>query len=330
MRLVKYFLSLRGLVMGALVAAACWCSSRYSAHHSGDTVFTTLYMHLVPSVLVAPEEHAGGHADAETPAHDQGRALLELPLPAALAAFDYRGDRSASPPRTVLYNLQIFQVLAVLLILVAFAGVPRYLRTGKGDPVTRLFAGFAEWIRNEMVYPTMGKELGRKFLPYFLIVFFFVLFMNLVGLVPYSATPTASIFVTAALALTTFLAMLVCGMAAQGPIAYWKHLVPHVPLLLWPLMFVVELIGLCVKPVALTIRLFANMSGGHMVVLSFMGLIFFMGELWGPAGAWGASPLGLGFAVFIMIMESFVALVQAYIFTQLSILFVNASVHPGH
>jgi len=148
--------------------------------------------------------------------------------------------------------------------------------------------------------------------------------------VPFSATATASIFVTGALALTTFTAMIVCGMVVQGPLAFWKNLVPHVPLALWPLMFVVELIGLIVKPVALTIRLFANMSGGHMVVLSFMGLIFYMGELWGAAGAWGASPLGLAFACFIMIIESFVAMVQAFIFTQLSILFVNASMHPEH
>lgn len=326
MRLVAYFVSLRGLVMAALVVVACWASNRFSAHHTGDTVFTSLYMHLVPSVLVRPEPHDGETAHGTHAA----QALLEVPLPAAFALLDYRGESASGAPRTALFNLQIFQVLAVVLMLVAFAGVPRYLRTGKGDPLTRLFAGFADWIRNEMVYPTMGKELGRKFLPYFLIVFFFVLFMNLVGLVPYSATATASIFVTGALALTTFLAMILCGMAAQGPLNYWKHLVPHVPLALWPLMFLVELIGLLVKPVALTIRLFANMSGGHMVVLSFMGLIFFMGELWGPAGAWGTSPLGLGFAVFIMIIESFVAMVQAYIFTQLSILFVTASVHPEH
>jgi len=337
---LSYVASLRGLLMLALVLTACWASNRYSAHHEGDNVFTTLYMHLVPSVLVEHEEHeataehapAGEHAPAaEHPASAHAaKALLEVRLPRALAMFDYRRETSSDEPKTALFNLQIFQVLAVLLTLVAFAGVPRYLRTGKGDPLTRLFAGFAQWIRDEMVYPTMGKELGAKFLPYFLSVFFFVVFMNLVGLMPYAATPTASIFVTAALALTTFAVMILGGMVVQGPLAFWKNLVPHVPLALWPLMFVVELIGLIVKPVALTIRLFANMSGGHMVVLSFMGLIFFMGQLWGAAGAWGASPIGLGFAVFIMIIESFVALVQAYIFTQLSILFINASLHPEH
>jgi F-type H+-transporting ATPase subunit a len=335
-RLVTYVLSLRGLLMVAVVAAACWASSTYSAHHSGNNVFTTLYMHLVPSVLVHPEEHAEAtHEPAPAEGHTGGahaaKPLLEIPLPMWLAKLDYRGPgEHQAEPRTALFNLQIFQVAAFVLTLIAFLGVPRYLRTGRGDPLTRLFAGFADWIRNEMVFPTMGRELGTKFLPYFLTVFFFVLFMNLMGLVPYSATATASIFVTAGLAVTTFLAMILCGMAAQGPIAYWKHLVPHVPLALWPLMFVVELIGLIVKPVALTIRLFANMSGGHMVVLSFMGLIFFMGQKWGPAGGWGASPLALGFAVFIMIIESFVAMVQAYIFTQLSILFINASVHPEH
>jgi F-type H+-transporting ATPase subunit a len=120
-------------------------------------------------------------------------------------------------------------------------------------------------------------------------------------------------------------------MAAQGPIAFWKNLVPHVPLALWPLMFLVEVVGLLVKPFALMIRLFANMTGGHMIVLSFMGLIMFFGQ--GGAKAmvgYGSAPLAVGFAVFIMIIESFVALLQAYVFTMLSILFVNASVHPEH
>jgi F-type H+-transporting ATPase subunit a len=317
-RFLGYLLSPTGLVGVVIIAVACALSTRFSQHHEGEDVFTSLYMHLVPAPLVAdPHAH-------------EAHALFEVPLPAALAAFDYRHESGSTEPKTALFNLQLFQVAAVLLILVCFARVPGYLRTGKGDPLTKVFAGFAQWIREEMVFKTMGRELGTRFLPYFLAVFFFILFMNLMGLVPFAATATASIFVTAALALTTFTAMIVCGMVVQGPFAFWKNLVPHVPFALWPLMFVVELIGLIVKPVALTIRLFANMSGGHMVVLSFMGLIFFMGGLWGPAGAWGTAPLGLAFACFIMIIESFVALVQAYIFTQLSILFVNASMHPEH
>ncbi len=322
-KVLEFLLSLRGLAALAIVVAAVAVGVRYSEHHQGDNVFTTLYMHIIPAALV------------DDPHAEHPRPLLEVPLPPGFGWMDYRGHARAEAEhgngaKTVLYNLQVFQVAAVLLCLVCFLGVPRYLRTGRGDALTRLFAGFAGWIRDEMVEPVMGRELGRRFLPYFLTVFFLILFMNLMGLVPFGSTATASVFVTAALALTTFVAMVVCGMVAQGPIAFWKNLVPHVPLPLWPLMFVVEVVGLLVKPFALMIRLFANMSGGHMVVLSFVGLIFFLGSAWGAVGGWGASPIGVGFAAFIMIIESFVALLQAFIFTQLSIMFVNASVHPEH
>jgi len=320
--LSTYLLSLRGLLILAIVGGACFVSYRYAAHHTADDVFTKLYMHLMPSALVE-DNHA---------AHGEEVALVEIPLPGFLHVFDYRGEHAEGPPKTTIFNLQIFQVASVLLCLVCFAGVPRYIKTGKGDPLARMFAGFAMWIRDEMVYPEMGKDVGRRFLPYFLTVFFFILFMNLMGLAPYSATPTACIFVTGALAVTTLLLMLFGGMIAQGPLAFWKNLVPHVPLLLWPLMFLVEVIGLLVKPFALMVRLFANMTGGHMVVLSFMGLLFFLGspDMWGAAGGWGSTPLSIGFAVFIMIIESFVAMLQAFIFTQLSIIFVNASIHPEH
>ena len=319
-RFLSYLLSVRGILCAALIGLACFASNQFSIHHTGGSPFETLYMHLIPSPLVENNHPHEGEAF---------HPLLEVPLPGFLAAFDWNHD-PADGASTVFFNLQLFQIAAALLVLIGFLGVPKYLRTGKGDPLSRLAAGFAMWVRDDIVYPDMGKEMGRKFLPYFLSVFFFVLFMNLMGLVPYSATATASIFVTAALAVTTFLAMLLCGMAVQGPGKFWLNLVPHVPLPLWPLMFVVELIGLLVKPFALMIRLFANMSGGHMVVLSFMGLIFFMAQLWGTGGGWGTAPLGVGFAVFIMIIEVFVAMVQAFIFTKLSVIFVNASVHPEH
>ncbi len=320
-RLLSYLFAPRGLAVLAIVVGSCFLSFKYSAHHEADGVFQELYMHLVPSPLVIDN-----HAE-----HDALEPLVEVPVFVGL--FDWRGEHGEGhTPTTVLFNLQIFQVAAILMLFVCFGGVARYLRTGKGDPISKLFAGFAMWLRDDVVYPTFGKANGRKFLPFFLCIFFFILFMNLMGLAPYSATATASIFVTGALASITFGAMLICGMVVQGPLAYWKNLVPHVPLPLWPLMFVCELIGLVVKPFALMIRLFANMSGGHMVVLSFMGLIFFLGSpsMWGSAGGWGASPVGVGFAVFIMIIEGFVALLQAFVFTQLSVIFVNAAVHPEH
>lgn len=307
-----------------VIAAACFANLKFSPHHTGNSVFETLYMHLMPAPLVT-DNHAP---------HDEQELLLAVPLPGFLSFMDiggHEGDHGAEAhPQTALFNLQIFQVAAVLLVLVCFSGVPRYLRTGKGDQLTRLFAGFCMWVRDEMVYPVMGAKDGTRFLPFFLSMFFFILFMNLMGLVPGSATPTASIFVTLALAAVTLFSMVAGGMISQGPIKFWLNLVPHVPLPLWPLLFVVEVLGLFVKPFALTIRLFANMSGGHMVVLSFMGLIFFFPTLWGTAGGWAASPLGAGFATFIMIIEVFVAMVQAFIFTQLSVIFIHQSIHPEH
>jgi F-type H+-transporting ATPase subunit a len=306
---------LRAILVGLVIFGAIGLSSHYTAQHEGR-IFQTLYGHLMPQHLV---EAAGEHGPA--------RPLLALELPRSLGFFDM--DRGTAGNQLVLTNLQLFQVAAVLLIFVCFLGVPRYLRTGRGDVAARLFAGFAGWIRDEMVVPVMGKELGNRLLPLFLSLFFFILFMNLMGLIPGGATATASIFVTGGLAVITFATMIIGGMVAQGPIAFWKNLVPHVPAALWPLMFTVELVGLLVKPIALMIRLFANMTGGHLAVLTLMGLIFLFGAM-SPTVGWLTSPLAVGLAVFIMIIESFVALLQAYIFTTLSIIFIHASVHPEH
>ena len=322
-----------------VLALPIWASAKFVPHHGGDNPFITLYMHLIPAKLASGEhaapvagEHAHGAPAGEGAAHEAAsdhapeEYLCAFTVPAP-AVFDM--DPARPGTQLVLTNLQLFQIAAVLLIFICFAGVPSYLRTGRGDYISRVFAGFASWVRDEMVVPVMGRELGLKFTPYFLCLFFFIVFMNVMGLAPGAATATASIFVTGAMASVTLLSMLGGGMFAQGPIAFWKNLVPHVPLALWPLMFVVELIGLMVKPFALTIRLFANMTGGHMVVLSFMGLIFFFAKM-SPAVGYAASPIAVGFAVFIMIIEAFVALLQAYIFTMLSIIFVSAAIHPEH
>ncbi len=311
--MTRYLLSPRGLVMLLVIVAACTVATLFAEHHHDDNVFQQLFAHLKPAALIDGEHHALG---------------LHAPWLPALFTSDTAGHDTDT---LVFTNLQVFQIAAVLFVLIGFAGVPGYLRTGKGDAVTRMFAGWVLFIRDEMVFAVMGKHHGAQFLPYFLCVFFFVMFQNVFGLLPHSATATASIAVTGALAAMTLAAMIGGGMAVQGPLAFWKHLVPHVPLPLWPLMFVIEVIGLLVKPFALTIRLFANMTAGHLIVLSSMGLIMFFADKGANLVAgYGSAPLAVGFAVFIMIIETFVALLQAYIFTMLSIIFVGASVHPEH
>ncbi len=303
---------MRIFVLIALVVATVWAGMNVEHHHADDP-FLTLFLHLKPAqVLVGGEP-------------------LQFPVPAFLGFFTM--DEAGHPTGMLsVTNYQIYQLAAVLLIFVCLGGVAAHVRNGGGDRVTKLFSGWALWIRDEMVYPVMGRERGKAFLPLFLAIFFFILFQNFFGLLPGGGTATSSIFVTGAMAAITLAAMLICGMVAQGPLAFWINLVPHgLPILLWPLMFVVELIGLMVKPFALMIRLFANMTGGHLIVLSCMGLIMFFGDQGAKAAVgYSSAPLAVGFAVFIMLIETFVAMLQAFIFTQLSIIFVNTSVHPEH
>ncbi|MDP6739356.1 MAG: F0F1 ATP synthase subunit A [Planctomycetota bacterium] len=319
---------LRPIIMLAVVVCACVATTRFTPHHSAENsgAFNALYMHLMPAALEAPHHEEAGH---EADDHAHGEPLFTLSLPASLAVFDYNQDPSDGV-HLVAFNLQIFQLAAVLLILIGFAGVPRHMKDGKGDAVTRFLAGACMYVRDEIVRPNMQRAHAEKLMPLFLCLFFFILFMNLMGLVPGSVTPTACIWVTAALALIVLVMMIIGGMVVQGPVAYWKNLVPHVPLALWPLLFVVEVVGVLVKPFALTIRLFANMTGGHMVVLSFMGLIFyFAGNSFSSMGYATALP-AVAFGVFIMIIEAFVAFMQAYVFTILSAIFVGSSLHPEH
>jgi ATP synthase subunit 6 len=339
---VREFFHWRVLAILAIVGAALFANTKLIAHHTAPNAFIQLFSHLMPEPLIQPaaahghgaEEHATDDHGEQAAAAHTSHNLLEVPLPGFLGFFDMTGVKDASGhvahPKLVLTNLQIFQISAILLIFVCFSGVARYLRSGRGDIVSRYFAGWAHWLRDEVVYPVMGAELGSKWLPFFLTIFFFVLFMNVQGMLPHGATATASIFVTGGLAMITFTCMMVFGMKEQGVVGYWKNLVPHVPGWLWPVMFVVELMGVIVKPVALTLRLFATMMGGHMIVLTFMGLLFFLAENMGATVAYAVSPASVGFAVFIMIIESFVVLLQAFIFTQLSVIFINAAVHPEH
>lgn len=352
---MREFFHWRVLAILALVGAALFANTKLIGHHTAPNAFIQLFAHLMPEPLLQPglahsadshtaeshgaDSHAGAAGDAHADDSHSAAAhtshnLLEVPLPGFLGFFDMTGVKDASGhvahPKLVLTNLQIFQVSAVLLIFLCFSGVASYLRTGRGDIISRFFAGWAHWLRDEVVYPVMGPELGSKWLPFFLTIFFFVLFMNVQGLLPHGGTATASIFVTGGLAAITFTCMLFFGMKEQGVIGYWKNLVPHVPGWMWPLMFLVELMGVIVKPVALMLRLFATMMGGHMVVLTFMALLFFLAEKMGATTAYAVSPASVGFAVFIMIIESFVVLLQAFIFTQLSVIFINAAVHPEH
>jgi F-type H+-transporting ATPase subunit a len=158
-----------------------------------------------------------------------------------------------------------------------------------------------------------------------LTLFFFILTCNLMGLIPGTYTATGNINVTAALAMMTLVMMIVAGMIVQGPIGYFKHMVPAgTPMVLAPLLIVIEVISTFVKPIALTIRLGANMSAGHIVILVMLGFLFVFKSI--LVGLLLSVPL----AVAISLLEMIVAFIQAYVFTLLTALFIGMVVHPAH
>jgi F-type H+-transporting ATPase subunit a len=183
------------------------------------------------------------------------------------------------------------------------------------------------FVRDEIVTPNLGTK-GAPFTGYFVTLFFFILLLNLLGLVPYGATATGNLAVTGGLALTTFVLINLVGMREQGVFGYFAHLVPKgVPLWLYPILFPIELLGLVTKAFALCIRLFANMLGGHIVILSFISFIFIFGSL-GVAVGYAVAPISVLLVLFMMCLELFVAFLQAYIFVFLTAIFTGMAMHP--
>ena len=186
------------------------------------------------------------------------------------------------------------------------------------------------YIRDEIVRPTMGEH-GKKYLHYFLTLFFFILTVSLLGMIPESATPTGNIAVTASLALCTFGLIQIAGIREQGFAHYVKSIVPSgLPVWLVPIMFPIELLGFVTKTFALSIRLFMNMIAGHIVVLAFFGLIFIFGAI-NPWVGLGTAPISVLMSLFIYFLELVIVVpLQAFIFTFLTALFVGGAVHPEH
>lgn len=212
----------------------------------------------------------------------------------------------------------VASALLIGLLLVAFRR-RTLVPTGLGN----FFESIVVFIRDEVVLATMG-EGGLAYLPYMLTAFFFILSCNLLGLIPYAATATGNVNVTAALALMTFALTLGAGIHHNGFFGFFKSLIPPgLPLWLLPIMIPVELVSMFSRPFALCIRLFANMIAGHMIILVFLGIIILLKALW-------LAPLSVAFAAAIYLLEIFIAFVQAFIFTMLSTLFIGMAAHPEH
>ena len=217
-------------------------------------------------------------------------------------------------------------VAAVLCLITMLSAARAHARTTFGGH--RAPSGFGNgmeafvlFLRNEVVIPNVGPH-GDKFVPFILTLFFFILFANLCGLIPYGSTATGNIGVTATLALITFVVVEIAGMREQGAryintIVYWPHDVPvAVKSFMTFIMTPVEIVGKFTKPFALAIRLFANMTAGHVVLLALIGLIF-------TFQSYIVAPAPVAMAVAISLLEIFVSTLQAFIFALLSAVFIG-------
>ncbi len=212
-------------------------------------------------------------------------------------------------------------IAAMLLCVLAISAARKNSRRKVPRGFGNLMEIFLVFIRDEIVIPNMGRA-GLRYMPYLLTTFFFILIMNLLGLIPYGASATGNVSVTAGLAMIAFIMIQVSAIKAQGVGHYLAHLTGGVHWAVWPIMIPIEILGLFTKPFALCIRLFANMTGGHIVIVSLIGLIFIF-------QSYIIAVAPVGFVVGISFLELFVAFLQAYIFTMLTSLFMGLGMVVG-
>jgi F-type H+-transporting ATPase subunit a len=230
-------------------------------------------------------------------------------------------------------RFMVTEVIAAVLVALVVIPLARHVAR---QPVSRgwfmnMFEAMVLFIRDQVARPAIGGHGADRFLPFLWTAFFFVLFNNLLGMVPGMASATGNINVTAALALLTLGAVLLAGMREMGPAGFWVGIVPHMDLPaalkppLWALMFVIEVAGLFIRHIVLAVRLFANMFAGHMVLAVILGFIVMA---WNSRAFYLVMPASIVGVILLSLLELFVAFLQAYIFTFLSALFIGSAVHP--
>jgi F-type H+-transporting ATPase subunit a len=214
--------------------------------------------------------------------------------------------------------------IVALFLIVFFAITSRKRKLLPTGGLSNLLEMVVVFVRDEIVVKTIGEKEGKKYVPYLLTVFFFILGCNLLGLFPYAAKATGNINVTGAMAAISFVVIQVSGMIRYGFFKHFSNMIPAgIPWVLIPIMIPVELMGMFAKPFALCIRLFANMAAGHVIIVALISLIFVFNTIL-------MAPVAVGFALFIGLLEILVALIQAYIFTMLTALFIGMTVHVAH
>jgi F-type H+-transporting ATPase subunit a len=257
---------------------------------------------------------SAGHGGASfDPGAEIMHHILDAPvIPIHLGGFDLSITKSL---------VMMWLVSAFLVVLFAFAS--RRAKEPVPTGVRNLLEVLILFVRDEIARKNIAHGADR-YVGFLATTFFFILVCNLAGLIPGAFTATGVISVTASLAIIAFLMIQWGGIREFGVLGHFKNLVPHgLPWWIIPLLIPVEILGMFAKPFALAVRLFANMTAGHVVIYSLIFIIFIMKSV-----AWAG--MSVPFALFIYLLEILVAFLQAFIFTLLSALFIGMSVHPAH
>jgi F-type H+-transporting ATPase subunit a len=296
----------------------------------------------------AAEKFNAGKTIIEHVSNNQEHPIFHLPK---IAGIDFSVTK---------HVFMLWLVAALVFVVVTFT-VRRYLKQERLVPSGFMNAleAVVEFVRDSVVQPNVGRKWVNTWTPLIVTLFIFILCANAIGLIPIfdvlglldyyvlhtgehsliksimhgGTTATANFNVTAALATITFGAIIVAGSKAHGFITHWMNLVPHG--LAWPiyiLLIPIEIMGMFVRPFALTMRLAANMTGGHIAILAILSFVFLFTELFGRAiaGIGVGLVVSVPLAVGISALEIIVVLVQAYVFTLLTAVFIGMAIHVHH
>jgi F-type H+-transporting ATPase subunit a len=305
----------------------------------------------------AVQEHAGEAAEK----FDAGKTIIEHVSNSGIDHPLIHLPRIFGVDFSVTKHVLMLWLVAVFVFLLVTVSVRRYLKQDRLVPSGFMNAleAVVEFIRDTIVQPNVGRRWVNTWTPLVVTFFVFILCANAIGLIPVfeflavldhwvlrtgedsfvkqllhgGTTATANFNVTAALATITFGAIIVAGSKAHGFVTYWKNMVP--PGLAWPiyiLLIPIEIMGMFVRPFALTMRLAANMTGGHIAILAILSFVFLFTQLFGRAIA----GIGVGLAVSVPLavgisaLEILVVLIQAYVFTLLTAVFIGMAIHVHH
>lgn len=307
-------------------------------HYSWEVPFS--HSHHIPLPIIVQDDKGGWHCFMSSKlehnnVHEGFRIGTEEDgFKGKVVGISENGEVYRPIDLSITKNVAALFITVIVVCLCIFPLVRWYKRNDKKAP--RGFVGAIEMltcmIYDDVIKSILGPEKGRRFAPYLLTAFYFIFIANLMGLMvifPAGANLTGNLAITLVLAVCTFLTVNIFGTKE-----YWKEVFwPDVPIALkapLPIMPFIEIFGVITKPIALMVRLFANMMGGHMIVLVLLSLIFIFKEMGGVAIAGGTTVISLLFTLFMYIIDTLVSYIQAYVFTMLSTIFISLAQVEGH